>query len=292
MDAIKDILIGSWNYLLTIRFADVVDILIVAYLIYKLIELIRRTNSFKLAKGIIVLLLVLWLSGIFKLTMINYILRKAVELGLIAIVIIFQPELRKLLEKMGSGELYKHFPVKGQDIPVMDQAISQTVLACRDMSATRTGALIVFERGTSLNEYMRTGTVINSNVNAELMKNLFYDKAPLHDGAVVIRDGRIASAGCVLPLSKSNNLSKDLGMRHRAGIGMSEVSDAVIAIVSEETGSISVAQNGMLKRHLNTATFEKLLRSELMPEAETEKNSVSFGDRVRGFFKGKRHEAE
>jgi diadenylate cyclase len=139
---------------------------------------------------------------------------------------------------------------------------------------------------------MRTGTVINSNVNAELMKNLFYDKAPLHDGAVVIRDGRIASAGCVLPLSKSNNLSKDLGMRHRAGIGMSEVSDAVIAIVSEETGSISVAQNGMLKRHLNTATFEKLLRSELMPEAETEKNSVSFGDRVRGFFKGKRHEAE
>jgi diadenylate cyclase len=292
MDAIKDILIGSWNYLLTIRFADVVDILIVAYLIYKLIELIRRTNSFKLAKGIIVLLLVLWLSGIFKLTMINYILRKAVELGLIAIVIIFQPELRKLLEKMGSGELYKHFPVKGQDISVMDQAISQTVLACRDMSATRTGALIVFERGTSLNEYMRTGTVINSNVNAELMKNLFYDKAPLHDGAVVIRDGRIASAGCVLPLSKSNNLSKDLGMRHRAGIGMSEVSDAVIAIVSEETGSISVAQNGMLKRHLNTATFEKLLRSELMPEAETEKNSVSFGDRVRGFFKGKRHEAE
>ena len=292
MDAIKDILIGSWNYLLTIRFADVVDILIVAYLIYKLIELIRRTNSFKLAKGIIVLLLVLWLSGIFKLTMINYILRKAVELGLIAIVIIFQPELRKLLEKMGSGELYKHFPVKGQDIPVMDQAISQTVLACRDMSATRTGALIVFERGTSLNEYMRTGTVINSNVNAELMKNLFYDKAPLHDGAVVIRDGRIASAGCVLPLSKSNNLSKDLGMRHRAGIGMSEVSDAVIAIVSEETGSISVAQNGMLKRHLNTATFEKLLRSELMPEAETEKYSVSFGDRVRGIFKGKRHEAE
>ena len=292
MDAIKDILIGSWNYLMTIRFADVVDILIVAYLIYKLIELIRRTNSFKLAKGIIVLLLVLWLSGIFKLTMINYILRKAVELGLIAIVIIFQPELRKLLEKMGSGELYKHFPVKGQDISAMDQAISQTVLACRDMSATRTGALIVFERGTSLNEYMRTGTVINSNVNAELIKNLFYDKAPLHDGAVVIRDGRIASAGCVLPLSKSNNLSKDLGMRHRAGIGMSEVSDAVIAIVSEETGSISVAQNGMLKRHLNTATFEKLLRSELMPEAETEKSSVSFGDRVRGIFKGKRHEAE
>jgi diadenylate cyclase len=292
MYAIKNTLTGMMNYLMTIRFADAVDILIVAYLIYKLIGLIRRTNSFKLAKGIIVLLLVLWLSGIFKLTMINYILRKAVELGLIAIVIIFQPELRKLLEKVGSGELYRHFSVKGQDEPIIDAAISQTVLACRDMSVSKTGALIVFERANSLSEYMRTGTIIDSNVTAELLKNLFYDKAPLHDGAVIVREGRIAAAGCVLPLSKSNNLSKDLGMRHRAGIGMSEVSDAVIAIVSEETGSISVAENGMLKRHLNTSTFEKLLRSELKPEGELETQKRSLGARLRELFKGKQHEAE
>ena len=285
MDTIQNTLTGSLNYIKTIGFADAVDILIVAYLIYKAIGLIRKTNSFKLAKGIIVLLLVLWLSGVFKLTMINYILRKAVELGMIAIVIIFQPELRRLLEKMGSGEHNKHLAVGGQEVSAMETAISQTVLACGAMSASRTGALIVFERASNLNEYLRTGTVVNANVSAELMKNLFYDKAPLHDGAVIIREGRIAAAGCVLPLSKSNNLSKDLGMRHRAGIGMSEVSDAIVAIVSEETGSISLAQNGMLKRHLTPATFELLLRSELIPENEG-RDKKGFAAGLRRLFKG------
>jgi diadenylate cyclase len=219
--------------------------------------------------------------------MINYILRKAVELGLIAIVIIFQPELRRLLEKMGSGELYKHFTVGGQQVSEIETAISQVVLACTAMSASKTGALIVFERASNLGEYMRSGTILNANVNSELLKNLFYDKAPLHDGAVIIREGRIAAAGCVLPLSKSNNLSKDLGMRHRAGIGMSEASDAIVAIVSEETGSISVAQNGMLKRHLTPATFELLLRSELIPEKD-DKDSKGFAAAVRRLFKRKK----
>lgn len=292
MDAIQNVLTGTLNYLKTIGFADGVDILIVAYLIYKAIGLIRKTNSFKLAKGIVVLLLVLWLSGVLKLTMINYILRKAVELGLIAIVIIFQPELRKLLEKMGSGELYKHFTVSGQQASAIETAISQTVLACSAMSAARTGALIVFERANNLGEYMRTGTIVNANVNSELLKNLFYDKAPLHDGAVIIREGRIEAAGCVLPLSKSNNLSKDLGMRHRAGIGMSEVSDAVVVIVSEETGSISVAQNGMLKRHLNAATFEKLLRTELLPTQQEAETTKGFAAGLRRLFKGNKHETK
>lgn len=288
METIRNILTGTLNYLRTIGFADMVDILIVAYLIYKAIGLIRKTNSFKLAKGIIVLLLVLWLSGVFKLTMINYILRKAVELGLIALVIIFQPELRKLLEKMGSGELYKHFTVGSQQVSTIDTAITQTVLACSAMSASRTGALIVFERVNNLNEYMRTGTIVNANVTAELLKNLFYDKAPLHDGAVIVREGRIEAAGCVLPLSKSNNLSKDLGMRHRAGIGMSEVSDAVVVIVSEETGSLSVAQNGMLKRHLNAATFETLLRSELLPAQSDQEQRKGLAAAVRRLFKRKK----
>jgi diadenylate cyclase len=285
MDTIQNTLTGALNYLMTISFADAVDILIVAYLIYKAIGLIRKTNSFKLAKGIVVLLLALWLSGVFKLTMINYILRKAVELGMIAIVIIFQPELRKLLEKMGSGALYKHFTVSGQQLSAIETAISQTVLACTTMSASKTGALIVFERSNNLGEYMRTGTIVNANVTAELIKNLFYDKAPLHDGAVVIREGRIAAAGCVLPLSKSNNLSKDLGMRHRAGIGMSEISDAIVAIVSEETGSISVAQNGMLKRHLTATTFEQLLRTELVPASVDSNKKTGLTAAIRGLFK-------
>jgi diadenylate cyclase len=288
MDTIHNILTGTLNYLKTIGFADMVDILIVAYLIYKAIGLIRKTNSFKLAKGIIVLLLVLWLSGVFKLTMINYILRKAVELGIIALVIIFEPELRKLLEKMGSGELYRRFTMGSQQASTIETAITQTVLACSAMSASRTGALIVFERVNNLNEYMRTGTIVNANVTAELLKNLFYDKAPLHDGAVIVREGRIEAAGCVLPLSKSNNLSKDLGMRHRAGIGMSEVSDAIVVIVSEETGSLSVAQNGMLKRHLNAATFETLLRSELLPTQPDTEQSKGLAAAVRRLFKGRK----
>jgi diadenylate cyclase len=136
------------------------------------------------------------------------------------------------------------------------------------MSASRTGALIIFERNVKLNEIMSTGTIINADTNAELLRNIFYNKAPLHDGAVIVRGGRVAAAGCVLPLTKSTNLSKDLGMRHRAGIGLSEQSDAVVVIVSEETGSISVAIDGMLKRHLNATTFERLLRAELMVEEQ------------------------
>jgi len=283
MEVISNTFSGLINYLSTIRFSDAVDILIVAFFIYQIIGLIRRTNSYKLAKGLLVLLLILWLSGVFNLTMINYIIRKAVELGLIAIVIIFQPELRKFLEKMGSGELYRHFSVKGQDVPVIESAISQTVLACKDMSYSKTGALIVFERVTNLSEYIRSGTIINSDVTSELVKNLFYDKAPLHDGAIIIREGKLAAAGCVLPLSKSTNLSKELGMRHRAGIGMSEVSDAIVVMVSEESGSISVAENGMLKRHLTPNTFEQLLRTELVPDENSNNTTKTWIERIRDF---------
>ena len=148
--------------------------------------------------------------------------------------------------------------------------ITQTVLACVDMSATRTGALIIFERDNRLDDQIRTGTILDAETTAELLKNIFYPKAPLHDGAAIIRSGRIQAAGCMLPLSNNPNLSKELGMRHRAGIGMSEASDAVVVIVSEETGAISVAVNGMLKRHLTKDTFEKILRNELIPEVKEE----------------------
>ena len=254
----------------TMRFSDIVDILIVAYLIYNVIMLIRKTNSYRLAQGVLLILIALWLSGVLKLTMFNRILQKTVELGLIALVIIFQPELRRLLERMGSKALPR-FGAKPLETLGMDNVISQTIAACTQLSATKTGALIVFERSVTLDEQMRSGTIINSDVTAELLKNIFYPKAPLHDGAVVIRDGRIAAAGCVLPLTNNTNLSPDLGTRHRAGIGMSEHSDAVVVIVSEETGGISIAVDGMLKRRLSAETFEAILRSELLPEEEQQR---------------------
>jgi len=266
MNAISDALAKSIGYLNTIGLADFIDILIVAFIIYKAFGFARRTNMQNIAKGLVVFLVVLWLSEVAGLNMINFILRNAVELGLMALLILFQPEIRRLLESMGSN--LSSF--RGGSGPAVDTAIAQTVLACKDMSASRTGALIIFEKSVSLTGIMSTGTILNAEVTAELYKNIFYNKAPLHDGAVVVRDSKIAAAGCVLPLTQSKNLSKELGMRHRAGIGLSEQSDAVVIIVSEETGSISFAKEGTLKRHLTAANLDRLLRSEFIVEEKTE----------------------
>ena len=279
MSALSNSISGAVNYLLTIRISDFIDIIIVAYLIYKAIWFLRKTNSFNLAQGLLVLLVVLWLSEVFRLTMINNLLRKAVELGLIALLILFQPELRRILERMGSS----FHSGKAASSTAMDMAIAQTVLACGDMSASRTGALIIFERNVNLNNIMSTGTIINSDTTAELIKNIFYNKAPLHDGAMIVRNGRIAAAGCVLPLTQSTNLSKELGMRHRAGIGLSEQSDAVVIIVSEESGSISMAIDGMLKRHLSPPMLDKLLHSELIQD-DDEQDKRSFRSIIDKLF--------
>ena len=267
----------------TIRFSDIVDILIVAYLIYNVIMLIRKTNSYRLAQGVLLILIALWLSGVLKLTMFNRILQKTVELGLIALVIIFQPELRRLLERMGSKAL-PSFGTKPLETLGMDNVISQTIAACTQLSATKTGALIVFERSVTLDEQMRSGTTINSDVTAELLKNIFYPKAPLHDGAVIVRGGRVAAVGCVMPLSDNPHLPGDLGTRHRAGVGTSEVSDAVVVIVSEENGTISVAIGGMLKRHLAPQTLQQLLSNELLAD-EAEKKTLL--KRLAGCFSRK-----
>ncbi len=247
--------------------SNIIDILFVAFLIYKGISLIRRTNLKNFARGLFILLIVYFFSEILDMKMIQILIQKTVELGLIALVILFQPELRRLFERIGGSlgagkEIYSS---------TMESAIAQTVLAADEMAASKTGALIIFERKIQLNDIMSTGTIINADATAELIKNIFFNKAPLHDGALIIRDGRLASAGCVLPLTKSTNLSKDLGMRHRAGIGLSEQSDAVVVIVSEETGAISVAIEGMLKRHLSASALEKILRSELVPQSGSEK---------------------
>ena len=260
MGQLADIISNAINYMKTAQVSDIIDIILVAVLIYVAIGLIRRTNTTRLARGIVFIILALWLSDLLKFRMINSLLKTTVELGFIALVIIFQPELRRLLERMGSGRFVYFFG--GGPAP-------QT-LACASMSDSRTGALIVFERAISLNEQMSTGTIVNADVTSELLRNIFFVKAPLHDGAAIIREDRLAAAGCMLPLSQNASLSSDLGMRHRAGIGMSEHSDAVVVIVSEETGSISVAMDGMLKRHLTPEMLEKILRTELLPDTEGE----------------------
>lgn len=284
MNSFAETLSNALNYIETLGIADALDILIVAFLIYQLIGLIRKTNTTRVARGIVVLLFVLWLSGVLKLTMISFLLRKAVELGLIALVIIFQPELRRLLEKMGSSRWSRIFGSEYQGFNT-ESAITQTVLACADLSRDRTGALIIFERDNQLSEPISTGTVVDAQVTAELLKNIFFIKAPMHDGAVIIKDGRLAAAGCMLPMSNNANISKELGMRHRAGIGMSEHSDAVVVIVSEETGAISVAVDGMLKRHLSTQTVETLLRKELLPDT-----AAAHRKSPLDLIRGKKHE--
>ena len=257
------------NYLMLVRLTDILDVAIIAFLVYKLLDLVKSTRAENILKGVVMFLLALWLAEIFHLNGIAYILGNMVQVGILALIILFQPEIRQILEKLGSKNirLLRAFTPAQQQSEV-EKAIDQTVIACKEMSQSKTGVLIVFERHILLDDMVRSGTTLDAAVSSELLKNIFFVKAPMHDGAVIIRHGRILGAGCMLPLSKNVNLSRDLGMRHRAGIGMSENSDAVVVIVSEETGSISVAIGGMLKRHLMPETLSKLLRNELMPQPE------------------------
>lgn len=269
---------------------DLIDIAIMAVLIYKLIDLVQTTSSGRVMKGILLVLLVLGISSVFNLYTVNFLLSKVLEMGVVAIVVLFQPELRKILEQVGNSSLGQVLSVNRQgNIDELDNAITQTVDAYTTFSKNKTGALMVFERRNHLDEAIRTGTALDTVVNAELLRNIFWNKAPLHDGAVIVRDGRIVGAGCMLPMSGNVNLSRELGMRHRAGIGASEQTDAVVAIVSEETGSISVAVGGMLKRHLTPETLERLLRNELLPE-KPEEETASFVTRISGLLRGKREE--
>ena len=278
------------NYGKTIRITDLIDISLIAYLIYRLMLLARKSNSAQVVKGILLLLVILWASYQFHLNVLSFILGKTVELGFVALVIVFQPEIRRFLGQMGSGGLSAVFRSPVNDEPgELDSAITQTVEAYAQLSKDKVGALIVFERKIILDDCIKTGTALDCSVSAELLKNLFWNKAPLHDGAVIVREGRIVGAGCMLPMSGNVNISRELGMRHRAGIGISESSDAVVAIVSEETGSISVAVGGMLKRHLAPETLERLLRNELLPEVgEPKKNFNMKNFNLASLFKGKK----
>ena len=264
-----------WRYLMLIQISDVLDVAIMVFVIYKVLSLVQSTKAANLLKGLFVFFAVLMLSGLLKLHSITYILRAMVEIGVVALIILFQPEIRQILEQMGSRRFTSLF-VPAASVTGLEQTIAQTVVACTEMSKTRTGALIVFEQEILLDDMIRSGTVLDATVSSELLKNIFFVKAPMHDGAVIIRNGRVQGAGCMLPLSKNVNLSRELGMRHRAGIGMSENSDAVVVIVSEESGSISVAIGGMLKRHLKAETLENILRNELLPPEEETKEKQKF----------------
>lgn len=339
------------NFIQTVarmQWSDYLDIFVVALLIYSVLPLMRTPNVMRIARTVGALVLVAWLTDVMELHTINWILSRLLEIGLLAFVILFQPELRRMLEHIGNVKIGQLFGFT-RPVQEMEAIIRQTVMACEIMSGgaklqteedkhklnaliivsqdqqqdvrleggiqtggkageeqqrslhvnnaffrdgavmikdgrllaadkhkedEKVGALIVFARENRLDEYFKTGTVINGQVTEQLLRNIFVNKAPLHDGAVIVQEGKIAAAGCVLPVSNSTSLSKDLGTRHRAAVGISEVSDALAVIVSEETGSISVASGGMLKQHLTPQTLERLLRNELCPKDNVEKSRM------------------
>ena len=273
METLKSLFVSVSSAIPNLQITDIIDILIVAFLIYQLVGLIRSTNAFRVVKGIVLILVCTLLTDVFHLDTLHFLLSRVLELGVVAVVIVFQPELRRALERVGSQSFSSLFSTRNPHSEVED-AISAVVDACEIMSRDHIGALIVFERSTQLGDYFKTGTLLDASPSAQLLRSIFFPNTALHDGAVILRKGRIAAAGCVLPLTENTHLSSDLGTRHRAGIGISEVSDAVVVIVSEETGTVSVAVGGMLKRHLAPQMLARLLTNELVTAEEEEKKTL------------------
>lgn len=249
----------------SIRLQDVLDIVIIAFCFYKLLMLIKETRAEQLIKGIIILLVVLKLSEWAKLYTVYYILKNTVTLGFVALLILFQPELRRALEYIGRSKFLSKSIVEIQYEELI-ASIESIVDATVRMSKNKIGALIVLERETGISEIMETGIKIGGQLSDQLLENIFVPNTPLHDGAVTIRENKIMAAGCILPLSENQNISKELGTRHRAGLGMAESSDAVVVIVSEETGGISVAKDGKLSRFLDANTLKRILIDAYNPE--------------------------
>ena len=256
-----------WSHLGRIQFADILDILIVAFIIYKIIPIFRTNNTMRIARVVVVALVISWLTDIAQLHTLSFLLNQFLSIGLLALVILFQPELRRMLDHLSGVKLKKLLGTQKPE-QAMVPIISQTVQACEAMSKARIGALIVFARDSHLEEYFKTGTMIDGRVSEQLIRNIFFTNAALHDGAMIIRDGRIAAAGCVLPLSESSRLSLDLGTRHRAALGMSEVSDAVVVVVSEETGAVSYVRSGVVKPIANINELKLILDESFSDKSE------------------------
>lgn len=250
-----------------IRIMDIIDILIVAFVIYKGIKLLRNTIAAQLLKGIVILILVMQLSSILNLYLVNYILINAMQVGFVALVVVFQPELRRSLEKVGRTNWWNRIFHNEEEIKnKVENTVSNLCHAVEKLSETKVGALIILERQTKIGDIIRTGITLNSDISAELLVNIFVPNTPLHDGAVVIRDNKIVAAACFLPLTQNPDLNVELGTRHRAAIGISETSDCVSLVVSEETGKISIALEGTLTRNLTLESLEKALTKALSPE--------------------------
>ena len=282
----ENIFSTAYNYLRTFAWVDVLDILIAAFLIYQVLKFVRGTSVESVLRGIIVLILVYFLADFLQLNVIHYILANTMQIGLVAVLIMFQPELRKMLESLGRSKLSTLLR-RDEDETDIRIMIREVVDACSSMSWSRTGALIVFERNKPLDEILTAATELDAKTTSELVKNIFFVKAPLHDGAMVIRQARIKAAGCVLPLTENEALPKELGTRHRAGIGITENSDAVSVIVSEETGVISAAQGGAIRRNLSPETLENLLIHELIEEQENKNEVVEKTRNLFNIRKGK-----
>lgn len=267
MEVIQVIIAYILDLLSEIRITYIVDILIIAFVFYKVLGFIKETRAEQLVKGFLIILIVSKLSEWAKLYAVNYILQSTFTIGLIALVILFQPELRKALEHLGRSQIFLMTNRKNT-LDDLNKAINEIVDAAGVMSRKKIGALIVIERTTGINDIIETGTMIDAQISADLLMNIFYPKSPLHDGAVVIKNNRLMAAGCLLPLSANKYISKELGTRHRAAMGMTESSDAMIVIVSEETGHISMAVEGKLQRFLDTKTLKELMITTLSQEKE------------------------
>lgn len=267
----------------TIQIRDIVDILAIAILIFGLFKLIRETRAVQLLKGILLLLIVYFISSLFGLTMLSSLLQTFFEASVVIIVIIFQPELRKLLEQMGRNNTYKKYIKifsKHRKSDEWKKAVKKSIIDAADtsllFSRSKTGALLVFEREIMLSDIASTGTVIDAETSVALFGNIFFNKAPLHDGASIIRDGKLYAAGCILPLTDNKNVDINLGTRHRAALGISEQSDAVVLVVSEETGIISLAINGVLLRDFTRDSLidklEEFLLDDYLDDDEKKKD--------------------
>lgn len=259
---------------------DVVDIAVVTFLIYQFIRLIRETSTSQIIRGVLVLLAAMVVSDILDLVMLSTLFHTIITWGIIVLAIVFQPELRKVLRRVGETGVASFFFSKQNEITLEEAVVKEMVTACKEMSWSRTGALVIFERYDSLDEILKTGTRVDAKVVDELIRNIFYEGAPLHDGAMIIRAGRICAAGCVLPLSDNRNLAKELGTRHRAAVGMSERADSISLVVSEETGAISVAIGGILQRNLVPEQLEELLTDALVPKENEKQKTSKMGELV------------
>lgn len=250
-----------------IQAKDILDILILSVFFFIVFKFIINRRAARLALGMIFFVIIIFLSRWFDMTALSFIFRNFTQAGIIAIIIMFQPEIRSALEKLGNAPMsnIKHITNDTKSLPYITQSIEVLTQTVCDLSMEKTGALIVIERSTKLGEYIKTGTMINAQLSAQLLKNVFYNKAPLHDGAVILRNYRVYAAGCFLPLSRQENIDESFGTRHRAGIGITEESDAIVIIVSEETGRISIAHDGNLKQNYSYKSLKSELEKYLLP---------------------------